>query len=127
MRGWRPLARLPPAWLLTTGRTQVAVRGTRAAGKVLFVYTDPGVLDQLRPLGDFGFDHRCEFRRRVGDGLHAKILQMLAHIILCENTCRLAVKLVDDRLQSSGWRHQTKPYRRVKAGEPSFRECWYVG
>jgi hypothetical protein len=48
---------------------------------------------------DFGFDHRCDFRPCVGEDLHAKILQMLAHIILCENTCRLAVKLVDDGLR----------------------------
>jgi hypothetical protein len=67
----------------------------------LFVYTDSSVLDQLGPLWDFGFDDRCEFRRRVGDDLHAKMLQMLAHVILCENTCGLAVKLVNDRLRSS--------------------------
>src|SRR5262249_18826395 len=99
----------------------------QAVGEVLFAYPDSGVLDQLRPLRDFGFDYRREFRRRVGDDLHAKILQMLARIILRENTCRLAVKLVNDRLRRSSWRHQPKPYCRVKAGEPSFRECRHVG
>src|SRR5262249_36320559 len=110
--------------------TRVAVGGAlsaRRCGEVLFVYTDSGVLAQLRPLRDFGFDYRREFRRRVGDDLHAKILQMLACIILRENTYRLAVKLVDDRLRRSGWRHQTKPYCRVKTGEPGFRECRRVG
>src|SRR5262249_37698346 len=74
----------------------IAARGAHAArrgGEVLFVYTDSGVLDQLGPLEDFGFDPRCEFRWRVGDDLHAKVLQMLARIIAYENTCRLAVKL----------------------------------
>src|SRR5262245_45434543 len=116
---------------VSSARTNsVAVGGALAArrcGEILFVYTDSGVLDQLRPLRDFGFDYRRELRRRVGDDLHAKILQMLACIILRENTCRLAVKLVDDRLRRSGWRHQTEPYCRVKAGEPSFRECRHVG
>src|SRR5215467_8077325 len=116
-----------PAWPINLNRSYLVQSAAGGGGEVLFVYPDSGVLDQLGPLEDFGFDHRCEFRRRVGDGLHAKVLQMLARIISYENTCRLAVKLVDDRLRSSGWRHQTEPYRRVKAGEPSFRQCRHVG
>src|SRR5262245_15740123 len=115
---------------VSSARTNSVAGGAltaRCCGEILFIYTDSGVLDQLRPLRDFGLDYRREFRRRVGDDLHAKILQMLACIILRENTCRLAVKLVDDRLRRSGWRHQTKPYCRVKAGEPGFRECRHVG
>src|SRR5439155_25542652 len=42
---------------------------------------------------DFRFDDRCNFRRCVADDLHAKILQMPAHIALCENTHGLAVSL----------------------------------
>ena len=80
-----------PVFVILVAQDLAARAQRSAAGKVLFVYTDPGVLDQLRPLGDFGFDSRCEFRRRDGDDLHAKILQMLARIILCESTCRLAV------------------------------------
>src|SRR5215468_8323619 len=95
--------------------------------RLLFVYSDASVPDQLRPSRDFGFNPRCKFRRCVGDDLHAKILQMLARFILCKDTRRLAVKLVDDRLRSSGWRHQTKPHRRVETGESRFRECRDVG
>ena len=61
------------------------VCAARRSGEVLFVYPDSGVLNQLRPLGDFGFDYRCEFRRRVGDDLHAKILQMLAQHFVREH------------------------------------------
>src|SRR5262245_51918188 len=74
-----------------------------------------------------GINPRCKVRRRVGDDLHAKILQMLSRFILCKDTRRLAVKLVDDWLRSSGWRHQTKPNRRVETGESRFRECRDVG
>src|SRR5262245_47844173 len=80
----------------TRAATRMALprlRTARCGGGLLFVYTDASVPDQLRPLRDFGFNPRCKVRRRIGDDLHAKILQMLARFILFKDTRRLAVKL----------------------------------
>src|SRR5262249_56761889 len=79
------------AWVAVTSPARTnsaAARGAHAArrgGGVLFVYADSGILDQLCPLEDFGFYHRCEFRRRVCDGLHAKVLQMRSRVASYSN------------------------------------------
>src|SRR5688500_9514881 len=80
-----PMWKLPIPW---TGRPEVhapstSVIAAKRAARIIFdssVDSDFGVLHDLRPAREVGADQSGELRRCAGDGNHALLHEMLAHI-----------------------------------------------
>src|SRR5262249_12906819 len=78
--------------------TRFAAKSKRWSGlsQSLVRSTDVGVLDDLRPLGDFGFDIAIERIGRAGADRHSEIGEALLDLRLADEPRHLRVQPQDD-------------------------------
>ena len=87
-------------------------------GYSLLRSTDVGVLDDLRPFGDFGLDIAIKRIGRGGVDGHSEIREALSDLRLAHKPRHLRVQPQHDVARSAGRRDQCEPRRCLEAGKP---------
>src|SRR6476620_9844243 len=85
-----------------------------------------GVLDDLRPLHDFGTDESSELLRRVIYRIGAKLSHTLTHISSAHDARHLGMQTPDDCRRGTRGRKNAVPTDRLITGDPGLRDRRHV-